>query len=473
MPEITVPRDRTAAAQDDPLAEPIPTRDDAEAFVAGICFKIGPPRLAGIELERLVYDPTNPTARVPVRRLASALGRWSPTGLVETGSHSGLPLPVGPLPVGPAPVASTGQPLPAGAAITVEPGGQVELSTQPWGSIADCLAAASADADAVRAALARAGLAVGHAGIDPFRSAVRTVDKPRYAAMERYFDKAGAAGRLMMASTASVQVSVDAGTAGGDHAFAARWHTLHAIGPVLVALFGNSPVHAGAPTGWHSTRQRVWIKLDPGRTTPSATLEGDPRDTYAALALAAPLLCLPNETDRWDAPPGVTFLDWMDGALDRPATYADLEYHLSTLFPPVRAKGYLEVRYLDAQPGEDWRVPPAVIWTLLSSPALRDAALAAVEPVGPPTWPRAWAAAARDGLTEPRLAKAARALMEIALGGLTEAGLPAPIRRQVAEFAERHTFRGRSPADDQLDALALGAGLDRMTLDGETNEEER
>ena len=460
MPEIAVSRDRTAAAQEGPLAEPIRTRDDAEAFVAGICFKIGPPRLAGIELERLVYDPTDPTARVPVRRLASALGRWSPTGLVGTGSHSGLPLPVDPLSV-----ASTGQPLPAGAAITVEPGGQVELSTQPWGSIADCLAAASADADAIRAVLARAGLAVGHAGIDPFRPAVRMVDKPRYAAMERYFAAAGDAGRLMMASTASVQISVDAGTDGGDHAFAARWHTLHAIGPVLVALFGNSPVHAGAPTGWHSTRQRVWIKLDPGRTAPSNIYEGDPRDPYAARALAAPLLCLPNGTDRWDAPPGVTFLDWMNGALDRPATYADLEYHLSTLFPPVRAKGYLEVRYLDAQPGEDWRVPPAVIWTLLCSPALRDAALAAVEPVGPPTWPGAWAAAARDGLTEPGLATAARVLMEVALGGLAEAGLPAPIRRQVTEFAQRYTFRGRSPADDQLDALALGEGLDRTTPD--------
>ena len=163
MPEITVARRRLVGLADDPLAEPIRTRDDAEAFVAGICFKIGPPRLAGIELERLVYDRTDPTARVPVRRLASALGRWSPAGLVEIGSRSGPP----------APVALTGQPLPAGAAITIEPGGQVELSTQPWGSIADCLAAASTDADAVRAALAEAGLAVGHAGIDPYRLAVR------------------------------------------------------------------------------------------------------------------------------------------------------------------------------------------------------------------------------------------------------------------------------------------------------------
>jgi glutamate--cysteine ligase len=279
--------------------------------------------------------------------------------------------------------------------------------------------------------------------------------------MERYFDVAGEAGRLMMASTASVQLSVDAGTEGGDHALTDRWNALHTLGPVLIALFANSPIHAGAPTGWHSTRQRVWMRLDPPRTAPAPRIGGDPRAGYAARALAAPLLCLPSDGDRWDAPPGVTFSDWMDGALDRPATYADLEYHLSTLFPPVRAKGFLEIRFLDAQAGADWRVPPTVIWTLLSSRKVREAALAAVEPLGSPTWPDSWAKAARDGLAEPGLARAARALIEVALGGLTDAGVPAEVRRQVADFADRYTFRGRTPADDQLDALARAADLER------------
>ncbi|GAA3386223.1 ergothioneine biosynthesis glutamate--cysteine ligase EgtA [Cryptosporangium minutisporangium] len=446
MSETTTRPIGTVTAAQEPLAEPIHTRADAEAFVAKICFKIGPPRLAGIELERLIYDPTDPTALIPVERLASALGRWSPPILTApTADPTAL-----------------GVPLPAGSSITVEPGGQVELSTRAWGTFADCLAAAGTDADVLRAALARSGLAVGHSGIDAHRPATRVVEKARYAAMERYFDRDGAAGRLMMGSTASVQLSVDVGTETGDHALAERWRTLHAIGPTLVALFANSPIYAGAPTGWYSARQRAWIRLDPSRTQVSG-IAGDPRAAYAAAALDARLLCLPNETDRWDAPPGVTFADWIDGALDRPATFADLEYHLSTLFPPVRAKGYLEVRYLDAQAGDDWQVPPAVLWTLLSSSKCRDAALAAVEPLGEAIWPTAWARAARDGLTDPALARAASQLLAVALEGAAAAGLPRDTIARVTRFAERYTFRGRTPADDQLDHFARTHDLDRPT----------
>ncbi|MFI5955139.1 ergothioneine biosynthesis glutamate--cysteine ligase EgtA [Cryptosporangium sp. NPDC051539] len=437
MSETTVTPTRTISARpaEDPLVEPIRTRADAEAFIAKICFKIGPPRLAGIELERLIYDSTDPLAVLTPERLASALGRWSPPILTTPSADP----------------TALGRPLPAGSTVTVEPGGQVELSTQAWGTFADCLAAADTDADAVRAALARSGLAVGHSGIDAHRPAGRIVEKARYAAMERYFDRDGNdAGRLMMGSTASVQLSVDAGTETGEHAFAERWRTLHAAGPALVAAFANSPIYAGAPTGWYSTRQRVWLRLDPGRTS-AADTSGDPRAAYARAALDARLLCLPNDSDRWDAPAGVTFGDWLDGALDRPATYADLEYHLSTLFPPVRAKGFLEIRYLDAQIGDDWRVPPAVLWTLLTSRQTRDAALAAVEPLGPPDWPGAWARAARLGLTDPDLARAASALLAIAIEGADAAGLPRAVARQITGFAERYTFRGRTPADDQLE----------------------
>ena len=444
MSEMMVTPRRTTPVADEVLDEPIRTRADAEAFIAKICFKIGPPRLAGIELERLVHDAEDPTALVPVERLASALGSWSPPILTSSAADP----------------TALGRPLPAGSLVTVEPGGQVELSTQAWGTFADCVAAAGTDADAVRGALARHGLAVGHSALDPYRPATRIVQKARYAAMERYFARDGASGRLMMGSTASVQLSLDAGTEDGEHAMAERWRTLHAVGPTLVALFANSPLYAGAPTGWHSARQRVWITLDPGRTT-ATRATGDPREAYASAALAAGLLCLPNDTDDWDAPAGVTFADWLDGALDRPATYADLEYHLSTLFPPVRAKGYLEVRYLDAQAGDDWRVPPAVLWTLVSSSACRDAALAAVEPVGEPTWPGAWARAARDGLTDPVLARAASDLLTIVLDHASDAGVPAATLRTVARFAERYTFRGRTPADDQLDHFARTHDLDR------------
>ncbi len=82
--------------------------------------------------------------------------------------------------------------------------------------------------------------------------------------MEEFFDRSGPSGRFMMCSTASVQVCVDAGRDNhGPDGFRWRWHLLHALGPVLVASFANSPLQGGWPSGWKSTRQAVWFRLDP------------------------------------------------------------------------------------------------------------------------------------------------------------------------------------------------------------------
>jgi glutamate--cysteine ligase len=81
-----------------------------------------------------------------------------------------------------------------------------------------------------------------------------------------------------------------------------------------------------------------------------APVTADPAAAWARSALRAPVICVHRPGGCWDAPPRMTFADWIDGALPEPPTTADLDYHLSTLFPPVRPRGYLEVRYLDAQP---------------------------------------------------------------------------------------------------------------------------
>src|SRR5580704_7255686 len=91
----------------------------------------------------------------------------------------------------------------------------------------------------------------------------------------------------------------------------------------------------------------------------------------------------PASTD-WTAPPGLTFRDWVrdggSGTLRAP-TPEDLEYHLSTLFPPVRPRGHMELRMIDAQPGDGWIVPAAVATALADDERAADAALAAAEPV--------------------------------------------------------------------------------------------
>jgi glutamate--cysteine ligase len=423
MPDSAPFADRAVAAGVPEPTAIVPHREAAEAYVTRICFKIGPPRLVGVELEWLVHDRRKPAIPLSSARLAAALGPWCPPALRNQ------PATVG-----------TAVPMPNGSALTVEPGGQVEVSTRPAASLAECLALAAGDARLLDARLARAGLAALGAGADPHRRPARLLDVPRYKSMEAYFDRRSASGRTMMCSTAAVQPCLDTGQAAGADSFVERWRTLHAVGPALVAMFANSPVLAGWRTGWKSTRQAAWLDIDPARTM-APPQAADPRQAYARYALDAPLLCIRRDDGPWSAPVGVTFGDWISGAVDAAPTYDDLAFHLSTLFPPVRAAGHLEVRFLDAQPGDGWIVPTAVVWALTATGAARDQAMAAVERVG-----NRWVDAARYGVSDIALGLAARRLVEIALDGL--AGQPAHIRARVAEFAERYTLRGRSPADD-------------------------
>src|SRR5215472_3438997 len=330
--------------------------EQAAEHIHGICLKTGPPRRVGAELEWLVRDARDPTMPVQAERIAAAVAAF--------GANPGLP--------------SSSSPgvLPSGALLTTEPGGQLELSSLPADSLADCVRATAADLAALRAAAADAGLELAGVGLDPFRPPRRVLHLPRYAAMEAYFDRGGPWGRQMMCATASVQVCLDAGDDGdGQSGYRWRWRLLHAIGPVLVAAFANSPLREGRPTGWRSSRQQVWAYMDPGRTRPPRPHPGsnghnghggDPRADWAAYALDAQVMCVRDDGSAdWTAPPGLTLRDWVrgtaadDGQLRAPTT-ADLSYHLSTLFPPVRPRGHFELRMIDAQPGDGWIVPTAV-----------------------------------------------------------------------------------------------------------------
>jgi len=446
-------------------AEPL-TEPDAEAQVHGICFKTGPPGRLGVELEWLVCDGRDPALPVDQRRAATAVARLG-----------------------------AGGPLPGRGVLTSEPGGQVELSSAPAAGLGHCIAVTSLDLAALRQAIQQTGLCLNGQGLDPLRPPRRVLELPRYAAMEEFFDRAGPWGRLMMCSTASVQVCVDAGgEEPGWSGFRWRWHLLHAIGPVLVAAFANSPLRGGRPTGWKSTRQAIWARLDPTRTRPPAHAEPvpgrrpgrawppatDPRSAWVDYALAAEVMCVrrPGAQD-WSAPAGLTFRDWLRGAGERPPTSSDLSYHLSTLFPPVRPRGHLEVRGIDAQPGDGWMVPLAVTAALLDDPLAAEQAMAAAEalwhrptPGGPgaPARPGSgadpagwnpaspWWLAARHGPAHPALAAASRRCFDAAEAALARAGGPADVRQAVTAFAERYVNRDRCPADDLLDQVRAGRG---------------
>lgn len=243
------------------------------------------------------------------------------------------------------------------------------------------------------------------------------------------------------------------GARGGG--FRQRWQLAHRLGPVLVAAFANSPLLDGRRTGYRSARQAVWARMDPSRTL--APHGGDPREAWARYVLDAQLLCVRRADGQpWNAPAGRTFRDWLRGPeADRP-TLADLEYHASTLFPPVRPRGYLELRMIDAQPGDGWIVPVALAAALFSDQQATDAALAALEPLSAASTepgPRgaAWTRAAARGMDDPVLRRAALDCFAAADAALSRAGVDGRIRAAVAEFRDRYPARGRCPADDLLD----------------------
>jgi glutamate--cysteine ligase len=363
-------------------------------------------RRVGVEVEWLVHDMAAPQRAVPFEVLTAA-------------------------------VESVGS-LPGGSRVTFEPGGQLELSAPPRPGPAAACAAVATDLDVLRPALAGRGLVLAGIGLDPARPPRRVVDVPRYRAMEAYFDTQGRAGRQMMCSTAAIQVNVDAGP---DPAVI--WRLAHAVGAVLAAAFANSPVLSRASTGWRSTRLTTWWAIDPTRTRPVAG--SDPGTAWGAYALDARVMMIPS-LDFEPVLEPLTFAQWMEHGYRgvRPQR-SDLEYHLTTLFPPVRPRGFLELRMIDGLPGPYWKVPVAVASALLE-PDLAEAVTAAVTPAE--GW---WRTAARYSLSNPVLSRAARRcfeLAEAALAGSPDAGL-IPL---VEAYRERWVDRGRCPADDVLAA---------------------
>ncbi len=407
-------------------------RTEAEFYVASVCFKHGPPKLLGAELEWVVQHSGNPHRPLEARHLADALGVHVPNSLVPDSSQI---------------------PLPYRSTVTVEPGGQLEISSPPCASLTELIATVDGDTAALTDLLDPAGLILTGSGSDPLRPSRRLIDIPRYAAMETAFDRIGPMGRAMMCSTAAVQVCLDAGT---PTEVASRWAALHDLGPVLLAAFANSPWLGGLRTGWASSRMQAWFALDPARTRPSplhceVDEDWDPAQDWARRALDTPVLCQRRPGGRWDVPNGVTFADWLSGALPgRPST-ADLDYHLTTLFPPVRPQGHLEVRYLDTQPAGQWLVPVAVVAALLADPAVTAAARDACAPaVG------RWLEAAERGLRDDTLAAAAVAVFELACDALPALDAPAEVQLLVEDITEHRVRRGRCPADDLTSDMADG-----------------
>lgn len=352
------------------------------------------------------------------------------------------------------------EPLPASVdraaghnAVSREPGGQLELSAPPQASVLAAVNGLRDDLDRVRAALAEFGVGLAQAGTDPLRPSRRMNPGDRYRAMEEHFarDRSGHPAAVMN-SSASIQVNLDAGP---RHAWSERVAHAHRLGPTLTAIAANSPWLHGKATGWQSSRMRGWFGLDRRRCGPvigpviAAGKPGttaDPATAWTRFALRAPVMFVRRGPGLSAVVPDVTFEQWVTGEVplgDRLPTAADLDLHLTTLFPPVRMRGYLELRYLDATPARWWPAVVAVVATAMDDPVAADRTAEATERTG-----GLWSQAARYGLADARLAESARRCLRIVADRV-----PAALANDVADLAEL-VESGRSPADVLAERIA-------------------
>jgi glutamate--cysteine ligase len=417
MVEMTTTADLRGTVPEDAAAAELADSEDAASRIGGDCLRDGPVGQVGLEIEAHCFD------------LADPMRRPSWDELSEVIAH--VPA------------------LPGGSPITVEPGGAVELSALPAESVLPAITTMQADRAVLREVFARHGLGLVLLGADPLRPPERVNPGDRYRAMERFFAASGTidAGAAMMTSTASVQVNLDAGPRAG---WADRVRLAHALGPTMIAISANSPLLGGEFSGWRSTRQRVWSQLDSARCGPVLGASGgDPADDWVSYALKAPVMLVqgPETVPMTEVVP---FADWADGRAllgGRRPTVADLDYHLTTLFPPVRPRGFLEIRYLDSTPDDVWPAVVFTLTTLLDDPVAAQIATEATEPVA-----TEWDLAARVGLADPRLQAAALRCVQTAAERA-----PAELRDGMQRLLGQ-VEKGRSSADDFSDVV-VGNGV--------------
>jgi glutamate--cysteine ligase len=249
------------------------------------------------------------------------------------------------------------------ASITLEPGGQVELSGEPYRSLhetRDELATHVRELSDVGAELGIAFLGLGIHPVSPLDE-IEWVPKQRYAIMREYMLRVGSMGHRMMKQTATVQANIDY----ADERDAMRkLHVGMAIAPVVNTIFANSCISEGDVNGQLSFRGHVWTDTDRARCglLPCAFRRDASFADYVAWALDVPLYFVLRDGRYRTEVTGVPFRRFLETGLDgEPATLDDWRLHLTTLFPEVRLKGYLEVRTADSQPPARVLAVPAFV----------------------------------------------------------------------------------------------------------------
>ena len=436
--------------EDTAPSQPVSSKADLVGWISAGCKPKSEWRI-GTEHEKFLFH-TDTLASVPyegprgVRALMEALiARYGWQAIMEGQNIIALKRPAGEL----------------GGNVSLEPGGQFELSGAPLATMHQVGAETQEHLDQVLAVGEALGIGMLGLGFTPNarRDDVPRMPKERYGVMTRYMPQVGKGGLDMMYRTATIQVNLDFAY---EADMVKKLRVSLALQPIATALFASSPFTEGRPNGFKSMRSEVWRDTDRNRTgmLPFVFEPGMSFERYADYALDVPMYFVYRD-GRYTDVAGASFREFMEGKLPqlpgaRP-TLDDWSDHLTTLFPEVRMKRFLEMRGAD---GGRWRricALPAFWVGLLYDQGALDAAWDLV---------RDWSAGERQALRDavPKAALAApfrkttvlelaRQAVAISKGGLARRRKLNGAGRDESIFIEpliEIAQSGRTVADDLL-----------------------
>ncbi|MBL9012380.1 MAG: glutamate--cysteine ligase [Alphaproteobacteria bacterium] len=263
-------------------------------------------------------------------------------------------------------------------AISLEPGGQFELSGAPLKSIHETCEEVNLHLEQVREVATELGIGFLGLGFHPLASREETpvMPKGRYNIMRAYMPKVGGYGLDMMLRTCTVQVNLDFAN---EADMAKKLRVAFALQPIATAMFANSPFREGRANGFLSYRSQIWTDTDNARSgmLPFVFEDGFGFERYVDYALDVPMYFVYRDGKYIDAS-GQSFRDFLDGRLpalpgEKP-TLSDWADHLTTIFPEVRLKKYIEMRGADGGPWKSLCALPALWVGLLYDQSALDAA---------------------------------------------------------------------------------------------------
>ncbi len=237
------------------------------------------------------------------------------------------------------------------ASISLEPGGQFELSGAPLLTIHDVKDELNNHLLALKSITESLGIRILGVGVDPYsaREDIPWMPKERYRLMRQYMPTKGKLGLDMMTATCTVQVNLDFSS---EEDMALKFKVAMALQPFATALFANSPMREGQDSGYESYRAAIWQDTDPERCglLPFVFESNFNFEKYVDYALNVPMYFV-KRGGNYISALGLSFQDFLQGKLSilpgELPTLKDWENHLSTLFPEVRLKRYLELRGAD------------------------------------------------------------------------------------------------------------------------------